>query len=160
MTKIISFAGAVRRRPVLPSKHGLNEMPTHQANLKPVEAFIALSIVFVALEAARQSQGHPSLASRKPWLVAFTYGLLHGLGFASALAAIGLPRNNVPLALLFFNLGVEIGQVAFIAALLLIANVARRLAQPMQLSTARLVSCYGIGGLASYWLFDRISNFA
>lgn len=125
----------------------------------PVEAFIALSIVFVALEVARQSHGHPSLASRKPWLVAFTFGLLHGLGFASALAAIGLPRNNVPLALLFFNVGVEIGQVAFIAVLLVISSVARRFAQPVQLSTARLVSCYGIGGLASYWLFDRISNF-
>lgn len=125
----------------------------------PVEGFIALSIVFVALEVARQSHGHPSLASRKPWLVAFTFGLLHGLGFASALAAIGLPRNNVPLALLFFNVGVEIGQVAFIAVLLVISSVARRFAQPVQLSTARLVSCYGIGGLASYWLFDRISNF-
>lgn len=126
----------------------------------PVEAFIALSIVFVALEAARQSQGHPSLASRKPWLVAFTFGLLHGMGFASALAAIGLPRNNIPLALLFFNVGVEVGQVAFITVLLVISIAARRFAQPVQLSTARLVSCYGIGGLASYWLFDRISNFA
>ena len=125
----------------------------------PVEAFIALSIVFVALEAARKNQGHLSLASRKPWLVAFTFGLLHGLGFASALAAIGLPRNNVPLALLFFNVGVEIGQVAFIAGLLAISSLARRFAQPVQLSTARLVSCYGIGGLSSYWLFDRISNF-
>lgn len=126
----------------------------------PVEAFIALSIVFVAVEVVRQSQGHPTLASRKPWLVAFSFGLLHGLGFASALAEIGLPHDNVPLALLFFNLGVEIGQVAFVAALLALAFVARRLAKPAQLSAVRLASCYAIGGLASYWLFDRISSFA
>ena len=126
----------------------------------PVEAFIALSIVFVAVEVARKDQGHPSLATRMPWLVAFTFGLLHGLGFASALAAIGLPRNNVPLALLFFNVGVEIGQIAFVSALILISTLARRLAQPTQLWAARLASCYGIGGLASYWLLDRISNFA
>lgn len=125
----------------------------------PVEAFIALSIVFVAVEVVRGSQGHQTLAARKPWLVAFTFGLLHGLGFASALAEIGLPRNNVPLALLLFNVGVEIGQVAFVAALLTIAAIARRFAQPMQIATARLVSCYGIGGLASYWLCERIANF-
>ena len=125
----------------------------------PVEAFIALSIVFVAVEVARQSQGHATLGSRKPWLVAFTFGLLHGLGFASALAQIGLPRNNIPLALLFFNVGVEIGQIAFVAALLVISNVMRRLAQPVQLSVGRLAACYGIGGMASYWLFDRVSNF-
>jgi hydrogenase/urease accessory protein HupE len=126
----------------------------------PVEAFIALSIVFVAVEVVRKDRGRPSLAARKPWLIAFTFGLLHGLGFASALAAIGLPRNNVPLALLFFNVGVEIGQIAFVAALIVIWRIARRLAQPAQLSAARLVSCYGIGGLASYWLFERIWNFA
>jgi hydrogenase/urease accessory protein HupE len=126
----------------------------------PVEAFIALSIVFVAVEVVRQSKGVASLASRKPWLVAFTFGLLHGLGFASALAAIGLPRNNVPLALLFFNVGVEVGQIVFVAALLGISIAARRLAKPAQLTTVRLASCYGIGGLASYWLIDRISNFA
>lgn len=125
----------------------------------PVEAFIALSIVFVAVEIMHQRQGRPSLASRKPWLVAFTFGLLHGLGFASALAEIGFPRNNVPLALLFFNVGVEIGQVLFVAALLAISSIARRLSQPAQLSTVRIACCYGIGGLASYWLFDRISNF-
>jgi hydrogenase/urease accessory protein HupE len=125
----------------------------------PVEAFIALSIVFVAVEVVRQSRGHPTLASRKPWLVAFTFGLLHGLGFASALAEIGLPRNNVPLALLFFNVGVEIGQIAFVAALLGASVAARRFTKPVQLSTVRLMSCYGIGALASYWLFDRVASF-
>lgn len=126
----------------------------------PVEAFIALSIVFVAVEVVRKLQGHESLASRKPWLVAFTFGLLHGLGFASALAEIGLPHNNVPLALLFFNVGVEIGQIAFVAALMAVAHIAQRVTQPAQLSVARLVACYGIGGLASYWLIDRVMSFA
>lgn len=125
----------------------------------PVEAVIALSIVFVALEVVRKLQGHSSLASRKPWVVAFAFGLLHGFGFASALAEIGLPRNNVPLALLFFNVGVELGQIAFVGALLAISARAQRLAKPGQLSVARLVSCYAIGGLASYWLLDRISGF-
>jgi hypothetical protein len=126
----------------------------------PVEAFIALSIVFVAVEIVRQRQGHPSLASRKPWLVAFTFGLLHGLGFASALAEIGLPQDNIPLALLFFNVGVEIGQLIFVAALLVLAGLARRFAKPEQLRHAALAGSYAIGGLASYWLIDRISAFA
>jgi hydrogenase/urease accessory protein HupE len=125
----------------------------------PVEAFIALSIVFVAVEVVRKSRGHDTLASRKPWLVAFAFGLLHGLGFASVLAQIGLPHGNVPLALLFFNLGVEIGQVAFVAALLGIALLARRFASQAQLGMVRLVACYAIGGLASYWVFDRVSGF-
>jgi hypothetical protein len=130
-----------------------------QIPVPPVEAFIALSIVFVALEVVRKLEGHSTLASRKPWLVAFTFGLLHGLGFASALAQIGLPRDHVPLALLCFNVGVELGQIAFIGALLALSSLARRLAKPAQLSGARMASCYLIGGLASYWLLDRISSF-
>lgn len=126
----------------------------------PVEAFIALSILFVAVEIVRQRQGHPSLASRKPWLVAFAFGLLHGLGFASALAEIGLPQSNIPLALLFFNVGVEIGQLTFVTALLGLAAVVRRIVTTEQLRHATLVGCYAIGGLASYWLIDRISAFA
>ncbi len=126
----------------------------------PVEAFIALSIMFVAVEVLRQKQGHPSLASRKPWLVAFAFGLLHGLGFASALAEIGLPQNNIPLALLFFNVGVEIGQLIFVGALILLGILARRLARPEQLRHAVTASCYAIGGVASYWLIDRIVGFA
>jgi hydrogenase/urease accessory protein HupE len=126
----------------------------------PVEAVIALSIVFVAVEIVRTSQGHATVASRKPWLIAFTFGLLHGMGFASALTQVGLPRNNVPLALLFFNVGVEIGQITFVMALVALSLVARRFARPVQLSAARLASCYIIGGIASFWLLQRISNFA
>lgn len=125
----------------------------------PVEAFIALSIMFVAIEIVRQRQGRPSLATRKPWLVAFTFGLLHGLGFASALAEVGLPQNNVPLALLFFNIGVEIGQLMFVAALLVLAAAIGRFANPMQLQRSAIAGSYAIGGLASYWLIDRIVSF-
>ena len=76
----------------------------------PVEATIALSILLLACEIARTSAGQPSITARWPWLVAFTFGLLHGFGFASALSEIGLPRGDIPLALFMFNLGVEIGQ--------------------------------------------------
>jgi hypothetical protein len=125
----------------------------------PVEAFIALSIMFVAVEIVRQRQGQPSLASRKPWLVAFAFGLLHGLGFASALTEIGLPQNNIPLALLFFNIGVELGQMVFVAALLALVAVGRRYATLAQLRRTAIASSYAIGGLASYWLIERIAAF-
>ena len=84
----------------------------------PVEATIALSILLLACEIARTSAGQPSITARWPWLVAFSFGLLHGFGFASALSEIGLPRGDIPLALFMFNLGVEIGQLVFIAAVL------------------------------------------
>ena len=80
-----------------------------------VEACIALSIVFVAAEIIRRRQGQPGLTERAPWVVAFTFGLLHGMGFAGALNKVGLPAQAIPLALLFFNVGAEIGQLAFIA---------------------------------------------
>src|SRR4029434_4179573 len=81
----------------------------------PVEAVIALSIVFVAAEIVRSRRGQYGLTERAPWLVAGTFGLLHGFGFAGALSEVGLPANDIPLALLYFNLGVEVGQLAFVA---------------------------------------------
>ena len=84
----------------------------------PVEASIALSIVFVAAEVVRGRRGTPGLTARAPWVVAFTFGLLHGFGFASALAAVGLPQKAIPLALFTFNVGVEIGQLLFVGAVL------------------------------------------
>ena len=126
----------------------------------PVEATIALSIVFVALEILQRSRGHAGLATRKPWLVAFSFGLLHGLGFAGALAEVGLPHNAIPLALLFFNVGVELGQLTFITLVLGSAAVLARLlrirAEPRW---AVQLQAYAIGGLASYWLIERISAF-
>jgi hydrogenase/urease accessory protein HupE len=130
----------------------------------PVEAVIALSIAFVAVEIVRRHNGHPSLASEKPWLVAFSFGLLHGLGFAGALAEVGLPQNSIPLALLFFNVGVEIGQLLFVAALLLAAAAFRRVrahvsTNPVDPRFTVVLPAYAIGGLASFWLFERIAAF-
>ncbi len=126
----------------------------------PVEATIALSIVFVATEIIHQRQGREGLASRKPWVVAFAFGLLHGLGFAGALAEVGLPENSIPLALLFFNVGVEIGQMLFIVAVLAIYRVLSKLAAG-RIDLARLapIQAYAIGGIASYWVFERASRF-
>lgn len=128
----------------------------------PVEAAIALSIVFVAGEIIHARQGSPGLTQRYPWVVAFAFGLLHGLGFASALAEVGLPQLSIPVALLCFNVGVEIGQLMFIAAVLaLIAMghaVARRVALP-QVRWMWRVPPYAIGGIASYWVLERVAGF-
>jgi hydrogenase/urease accessory protein HupE len=124
----------------------------------PVEASIALSIVFLAAEIARTRTGHSSLTYQRPWIVAFVFGLLHGLGFASALSEVGLPANAIPVALLFFNLGVETGQLVFVACVLAIAAGARRLSLPATLWNWR-VPVYAIGAVASCWTFQRIAAF-
>ncbi len=126
----------------------------------PVEAIIALSIVFVAGEIIHQRQGREGIASRRPWVVAFAFGLLHGLGFAGALAEVGLPENSIPLALLFFNIGVEIGQVLFIVVVLAIYKLLSKLvAGRFDLARLAPVQAYVIGGIASYWVFERVSGF-
>jgi hydrogenase/urease accessory protein HupE len=126
----------------------------------PVEATIALSIMFVASEVIQQQRGREGLAAKQPWLVAFAFGLLHGLGFAGALAEIGLPANAIPLALLFFNVGVEVGQLLFIAAVLAAARLLHRLAADrFELRRAAVIPAYLIGGIASYWVIERFSNF-
>ena len=128
----------------------------------PVEASIALSIVFVAGEIIHTKDGRPGLTQRYPWVVAFTFGLLHGLGFASALAEVGLPQRAIPVALFFFNVGVEIGQLLFIAAVLTVTAAARRITRRIrvpQLPWLWRVPPYAIGGIASYWVLERISAF-
>ena len=126
----------------------------------PVEATIALSIVFVASEIIQKHRGREGLAARQPWLVAFAFGLLHGLGFAGALAEIGLPQNSIPLALLFFNIGVEVGQLLFIAGVLAVARVLTLIAaNDIQLRRAAQVPAYLIGGIASYWTIERVFSF-
>ena len=128
----------------------------------PVEACIALSIVFVASEIVHGLRGRPGLTARSPWLVALGFGLLHGLGFAGALAEVGLPGNRIPTALLFFNVGVEIGQLAFVATVLVALATWRRVAPRIAVARpawAPLLAPYAIGGLASYWLIERIASF-
>jgi hydrogenase/urease accessory protein HupE len=120
----------------------------------PVETMIALSILLVAVEAIRLRRGQHSLATRWPWIIAFAFGLLHGFGFAGALKEIGLPQGDVPLALLFFNAGVEMGQLLFVALILvLIWSIARLVVLP---KSAPIGAAYGIGTLASFWVFERL----
>ncbi len=123
----------------------------------PVEASIALSIAFLASELVRERTRTPGLTARWPWLVAFAFGLLHGLGFAGALSEVGLPQNAIPLALLFFNLGVEAGQLVFIVFVLGTLAVLRRL--PVQAPWLRTASAYAIGGVAMCWTLQRIAQF-
>ena len=126
----------------------------------PVEASIALSILLLATEIARLSRGQPSLTSRFPWAVAFCFGLLHGLGFAGALSQIGLPQGAVPLALLSFNVGVELGQLAFIAVVLAIRGVLMRLPLPSSATRyAQPVAYYAIGTVSAFLFLDRLSGF-
>lgn len=122
----------------------------------PVEAAIALSIVFLASEIIGHTRGRQSLTFRAPWMVAFAFGLLHGLGFAGALSEIGLPPSEIPIALLFFNVGVEIGQLLFVAAILMLAWALKKLPAPRQLQAAvQTVVIYAIGTTAAYWLIER-----
>jgi hydrogenase/urease accessory protein HupE len=133
----------------------------------PVEATIALSIMLVAVEILNARGGKPSLTARLPWLVAFSFGLLHGFGFAGALAEVGLPQHAIPVALLFFNVGVEIGQLVFVAAVLSLIWSLRHIAS--QLWEANFVGqgfvrlditiAYGIGVVAAYWLIERTTAF-
>jgi hypothetical protein len=126
---------------------------------RPVEATIALSVVFLAAELAHLQQGRGGgLTSRAPWLVAFTFGLLHGLGFAGALAEIGLPQRQIPLALLQFNVGVEVGQLMFVAAVLTVLAVVRRLELRWPDWSWRLPA-YGIGVTAAFWAVQRTVSF-
>ena len=129
----------------------------------PVEALIALSILFLATELARRYFNPAmdlTLTEQYPWVVAFVFGLMHGFGFAGALAEIGLPHHAIPLALLFFNLGVEAGQLVFVAAVLSLAWVAMqmRLVSAPLASWSRIGSVYGIGSLASFWLVARVTE--
>jgi len=124
----------------------------------PVEAIIALSIVFVASEVVHARQGRPGLTERAPWVVAFSFGLLHGFGFAGALAEVGLPQTAIPLALLTFNIGVEIGQLIFIAAVLSFRSLAKRFVR-VRTDWLATAAAYGIGAAAAYWTVERVAGF-
>lgn len=124
----------------------------------PVEAGIALSILLLARELLSPDDRRDTLTWRAPWLVAFGFGLLHGFGFAGALADVGLPSQHVPLALLAFNVGVEVGQVAVVGGLLVVLAVGRRMASGRE-ATARTIACYAMGSLAVAWLVERVLAF-
>jgi len=124
----------------------------------PTEALIALSILFLAVEIIHSRQGRISLTEQYPWVVAFAFGLFHGLGFAGALSEIGLPQQEIPLALLMFNVGVETGQLMFIAAVLALFAVLKRLPVTLPQGAWRLLP-YSIGSIAAYWTIDRVMSF-
>jgi hydrogenase/urease accessory protein HupE len=123
-----------------------------------VETIIALSILFLAAELARGERAvTPTLAVRFPWIVAFAFGLLHGFGFAGALADIGIPAQSVPSALLFFNLGVEAGQLLFVAAVLGVTELWRR-GGGFAPRAWRAATAYGIGSVAAFWAIERAAG--
>jgi hydrogenase/urease accessory protein HupE len=124
----------------------------------PIEATIALSILFLASELVKVRRGYTSLTARYPWIVAFIFGLLHGFGFAGALTEVGLPQNEIPLALLMFNVGVELGQLMFIAVILVLIGILRRIRKVWPVWIQQLPA-YCIGGLAAFWLIERVSRF-
>lgn len=122
---------------------------------RPLNATIALSIVFVGVEIVKLQRGEVGLTARYPWSVAFGFGLLHGLGFATALTALGIPQSTLPIALLFFNVGVEIGQLAFVAVVLALIW-AHRQTQALLPRWGTALPAYGIGSIAAFWFLSRI----
>jgi hydrogenase/urease accessory protein HupE len=122
---------------------------------QPVEAVIALSIIFLAVEVVKARPDDVRLSERFPWIVAFLFGLLHGFGFAGALAEIGLPEGDVPLALLTFNLGVEIGQLVIVAVALAVLHGLRKM-RGHWLQPGKAATAYGIGIIATYWFIERM----
>lgn len=120
----------------------------------PLNAAIALSILFLGPEIVRSWRGQTSLTIRQPWVVAFAFGLLHGFGFASGLTATGLPRGEIPLALLLFNVGVEIGQLGFVGLVLLLKRSFRQLEFHWPLLMAQAPG-YLVGSLGAFWTLQR-----
>jgi HupE/UreJ protein len=122
---------------------------------RPLNACIALSIVFIGVEIVKQQRGEIGLTARYPWAVAFTFGLVHGIGFASALAGLGLERRLLPIALLFFNIGVEIGQLAFVLLVLALIWAHRRLDAVLP-RWGDALPAYAIGSVSMFWFFGRL----
>jgi hypothetical protein len=121
----------------------------------PLNAAIALSILFLGPEIVRAWRGGTSFTIRHPWVVAFAFGLLHGFGFASGLTALGLPRGEIPLALLMFNIGVEIGQLAFVVLVLLLIR-AFKVLQVHWPRALELAPAYVVGSLGAFWTIQRV----
>ena len=122
----------------------------------PLNAAIALSILFLGPEIVRRWRGETSFTIHHPWVVAFAFGLLHGFGFASGLAQLGLPRNEIPLALLLFNVGVEIGQLVFVIGILLLERSFRLLEFHWPKLVERLPG-YLVGTLGAFWTIQRVA---
>ena len=122
----------------------------------PVEALISLSIAFVAYKAVKIKSNN--LTDTQPWLVAFIFGLLHGLGFAGALSETGLPQGSIASALLFFNIGVEAGQLIFITTVLILLFALHRVFLRLP-QWSHKIPPYAIGSLAMFWTIERVVSF-
>tara|TARA_R110002096_G_scaffold26296_6_gene81336 strand:+ start:549 stop:1583 length:1035 start_codon:yes stop_codon:yes gene_type:complete len=128
----------------------------------PTEAVISLSILFLAVEVLRMQAGEIPITAKYPWIVAFSFGLFHGLGFAGALSEIGVPKNEVPLALLMFNVGVETGQIMFVTVVAGLLALAHKLSQKANVTTpewSRKLVPYAVGIIAAYWTIERTLSF-
>ncbi len=124
-----------------------------------VESLIALSILFLAVELVHAKKGRKGVAQKWPWLIAFMFGLLHGFGFAGALAEIGLPEQAIPLTLLFFNIGVELGQLLFVFMVVILARGLSYIKSPKLIAQGRIWIIYFIGSISAFWVFERVSAF-
>ncbi len=127
-----------------------------EAPVVPLNAAIALSILFLGPEIVRSWRGEGSFTIKNPWVVAFAFGLLHGFGFASALTSAGLPRHELPLALVSFNVGVELGQLGFIGLILALENSFRVL-QVHWPRWAQALPGYAVGSLGAFWTVQRLA---
>ncbi len=126
--------------------------------IRPVEILIAASIVLLGVEIMRKRQGHKSLATERPYVISFAIGLIHGCGFASALSEIGLPKGTELLALLLFNIGVELGQFA-IVGLTIIALIAIAKLGKAALRKTEIFLTYGLASIAMFWFIQRMSDY-
>ncbi len=122
----------------------------------PIEVLIAASVLALAVDLARD-EAKPTWMRRFPWPMALVFGLLHGLGFAGALREVGLPDGEIPMALFSFNVGIEVGQLAFVAVLLAVMPLVRRipLPQPAMATLPRRLAVYAMGSLAAFWTIER-----
>jgi hydrogenase/urease accessory protein HupE len=121
----------------------------------PVEAVIALSIIFLAVELVHYYQGKKVFSTQYPWVVAFIFGLLHGFGFAGALSHVGLPQDDIPLTLFLFNVGVELGQLFFVFIILIIIWLIQKTVKKTP-KWSRFIPAYAIGCAATFWFFERL----
>jgi hypothetical protein len=124
----------------------------------PTEAVIALSILFLAVEIVHSREGRLTLTERIPWVIALAFGLVHGLGFAGALAEVGLPQQEIPIALLMFNVGVETGQILFVGFILLLIAAIKLLPFKLPEGSWKLMP-YTIGSIAAFWTLQRVGSF-
>jgi len=126
--------------------------------IRPVEILIAASIVLLGVEIMRKQKGHTSLATERPYLIGFLIGLIHGCGFASALSEIGLPKGTELLALLLFNIGVELGQFAVIILAIIILTIIAKNSQALYKKTETFLA-YGLASIAMFWVIQRMSDY-